>query len=355
MSSDASNPPKQAPDAHLEEAPDPDEDDLSDLDDVLDEFAATRLDSKPAPSSSGPGRPSTTTAAAPSSTSGTTTAGILPDDDEFARQLQAGMADLLGELESSPDMQRQFEQLVKELGEAAEAAAPSQPASQQKPNAAKDKESGKAADVAAMAAAPGVGTPAKPEDSFQDTIRKTMERMQASGESASAAAASQSTAEDDFLAAMLKEMEKGGMGGAFGSDEDFSKMLMGMMEQLTNKEILYEPMKELDQKFPGWLAENGEKTGKEDLQRYRTQAQLVREIVGKFEESGYSDEKVECREYIVERMQKVLLSRAIFLVIHSMLTLVQMQAAGSPPSDLVGDMNSAHEALGELDAGCPTQ
>jgi peroxin-19 len=116
---------------------------------------------------------------------------------------------------------------------------------------------------------------------------------------------------------MLKEMEKGGMGGAFGSDEDFSKMLMGMMEQLTNKEILYEPMKELDQKFPGWLAENGEKTGKEDLQRYQTQAQLVREIVGKFEETGYSDEKVECREYIVERMQKVLLSRAIFLVIHS--------------------------------------
>src|SRR5215469_10479577 len=141
MSSDASKPPKQASDTHLEEAPDPDEDDLSDLDDVLDEFAATRLDSKPAPSSSGPGRPSTTTAAAPSSTSGTTTAGILPDDDEFARQLQAGMADLLGELESSPDMQRQFEQLVKELGEAAEAAAPSQPASQQKPNAAKDKES----------------------------------------------------------------------------------------------------------------------------------------------------------------------------------------------------------------------
>jgi peroxin-19 len=355
MSSDASKAPKQTPDAQPEEAPDPDEDELSDLDDVLDEFATTRLDSKPVPASSGPGRPSNT--AVPSSTSGTTTAGILPDDDEFARQLQAGMADLLGELESSPDMQRQFEQLVKELGEAAEAAAPpSQTTSQQKqPTAAKDKETGKDANATATAAVPGVGMPDKPEDSFQDTIRKTMERMQASGESASAAAASQSATEEDFLAAMLKEMEKGGMGGGFGSDEDFSKMLMGMMEQLTNKEILYEPMKELDQKFPGWLEENGEKVGKEDLQRYRTQAQLVKEIVGKFEETGFSDEKVECREYIVERMQKVLLSRANFLMKHSMLTLVQMQAAGSPPSDLVGDMNSAQEALGELDAGCPTQ
>lgn len=34
---------------------------------------------------------------------------------------------------------------------------------------------------------------------------------------------------------------------------------------------------------------------------------------------------------------------------------VQMQAAGSPPPDLVGDMNAAQEALGDLDAGCPQQ
>jgi len=35
--------------------------------------------------------------------------------------------------------------------------------------------------------------------------------------------------------------------------------------------------------------------------------------------------------------------------------MLQMQSAGSPPSDLVGDMDAAQEALGELDAGCPTQ
>jgi len=32
-----------------------------------------------------------------------------------------------------------------------------------------------------------------------------------------------------------------------------------------------------------------------------------------------------------------------------------MQAAGSPPPDLVGDMNAAQEALGDMDAGCPQQ
>lgn len=34
---------------------------------------------------------------------------------------------------------------------------------------------------------------------------------------------------------------------------------------------------------------------------------------------------------------------------------LQMQAAGSPPPDLVGDMNAAQEALSDIDQGCPTQ
>jgi len=62
----------------------------------------------------------------------------------------------------------------------------------------------------------------------------------------------------------------------------------------------------------------------------------VKEIVGRFERKGYSDENEDDREYIVERMQK-------------------MQAAGSPPPDLVGDMSAAQEALGDLEGGCPTQ
>lgn len=71
--------------------------------------------------------------------------------------------------------------------------------------------------------------------------------------------------------------------------------------------ILYEPMKELHDKFPAWLEANREKVSKEDLGRYEEQHRLVTEIVGKFEEKGYSDEKVEAREYIVDKMQKVCL------------------------------------------------
>lgn len=34
---------------------------------------------------------------------------------------------------------------------------------------------------------------------------------------------------------------------------------------------------------------------------------------------------------------------------------IQMQAAGSPPPDLVGDMQAAQEAFGAPEESCPTQ
>lgn len=190
------------------------------------------------------------------------------------------MEQLLGQ----GDFQKQFEDIMKEMGDAVGA----------DPSAApKEGDSSESK----------TETAAKGEPSFQDSIRKTMERMQESGDSATAAAAS-SSSQDDLLAQMLKEMEQGGFGGE-GSDEDFSKVLMGMMEQLTNKEILYEPMKELNDKFPDWMEKNKDKVEKDDLKRYEEQQVLVKEITARFERQGYSDENAQDREYIVERMQKV--------------------------------------------------
>ena len=82
-------------------------------------------------------------------------------------------------------------------------------------------------------------------------------------------------------------------------------MLLGMMEQLTNREILYEPMKELHGKFPGWMRENVGKVEEGDMRRYKEQQRLVAEIVARYEREGYRDEDEKDREYIVERMQKV--------------------------------------------------
>ncbi|KAF4344675.1 peroxisomal biogenesis factor 19 [Fusarium beomiforme] len=296
----------------MEDVPDPDEDDLDDLDDMLDEFSTVKLDQSKL---SGGAASSSKPEASKDSAS-----GKQPEvedafsEEEFAKQLQAGMADLLGELEQSPDMQAQFEDIFKHIA-AAEGAGDAPPPSNPK----------------------GPSSQPPPEDaSFQDTIKRTMERMQASGDQATAAAASGSA--DDFMSEMLKQLSSGDLGdlGGDGSEEEFSKMLMGMMEQLTNKEILYEPMKELDEKFPEWLIKNRDSTPKEDLKRYEEQQAIVREIVAKFEEKTYSDSNATDREFIVDKMQK-------------------MQAAGSPPSDLVGDMQSAQDALNPGDEACNPQ
>ncbi|CAH0005006.1 unnamed protein product [Clonostachys byssicola] len=305
----------------VESFPDPDEDDLDDLDDMLDEFSSVKIDAKPATASPNPPPPTASAAPKPETAP---TAAPVPEpnveedlsEEEFAKQLQAGMADLLGQLDSSPDMQAQFEDMFKKMNEAAEEAGLGEEASKSTEGNAKST------------AAPPVN-----DASFQDTIRRTMERMQNSGEQATAAAAS--SGENDFMSEMLKQLSSGELGGE-GGDEEFSKMLMGMMEQLTNKEILYEPMKELHEKFPAWLEKNRASTPADDLKRYDLQQKLVNEIVAKFEERTYSDSNAADREYIVDRMQK-------------------MQEAGSPPSDLVGSMPSAQEALSMPDDQCNPQ
>ncbi|QSZ31730.1 hypothetical protein DSL72_001298 [Monilinia vaccinii-corymbosi] len=302
--------------AEPEDVPDPDEDDLDDLDDMLEEFNTVKPESKaPVPAatttSSGPRNP-------PVANDPLLDGGEGLSDDDFAKQLQAGMAELMGELETSPEMQAQFESMLKEMDALGDTGPAPQPPSAPKPGSSKSK---------STAGPTG-------EESFQETIKKTMERMQASGDQATAAAAAEDNS-DDLLAEMMKAMQAGGMDGE-GSEEDFSKMLLGMMEQLTNKEILYEPMKELDDKFPAWLEKNSASTPADDLKRYKEQQVFVREIVARFEQKTYKDENAADREYIVERMQK-------------------MQAAGSPPADLVGDMAAAQEAFGAPEEGCPTQ
>lgn len=146
---------------------------------------------------------------------------------------------------------------------------------------------------------------AEQPESFNDAIQRTMERMKESGNRATEAANTDDGLSEDMLAQLLKAVEAGAAGA--GEDGDLTKMFMGMMEQLSNKEMLYEPMKELDGKFGPWMEKKKAEgtVAAEDMERYETQARVVKQIVEKFEEAGYSDEDPKCREYVWERMQEV--------------------------------------------------
>lgn len=270
---------------------------------MLDEFQSTKLDSSKSATV-----PAAAAAEAPSAAP--QPADDEPSMDEFARHIQASMADMMKELEQDPESMKQFEQLMKGFADPKEFDVGPEPAATSPSSSAK-------ATTGAATAAPTAGpsaptakstaagaAPGASDAAFQDTIRRTMERMKAS--SASADESVKNPAEDDMMAQLLKELAAAGGEGADG-DDAFSKMLLGMMEQLTNKDILYEPMKELDGKFDDWLAENTTtgKIKKEDEDRYREQRRLVGEIVKRFDKEGYSDANAGDREYIVDRMQKV--------------------------------------------------
>lgn len=270
---------------------------------MLDQFQDTKLSDKP--------KSAPTTAATPQTQPSPSTANAAkeaeePSVDEFAKHIQQSMADMLKELEQDPESMQQFEQLMKGFADPKEFDIGADDLKTENgEGATKSAEGAKSSAGAASSSSAAKN----PDAAFQDTIKRTMERMKASSQSADSAASN--PAEDDMMQALLKELAAQGDGA--DGDDTFSKMLLGMMEQLTNKEILYEPMRDLNGKFDGWLATNatGAKLSKEDEDRYREQRRLVKEIVTRFEQDGYSDANPQDREYIVERMQAVSACRAL--------------------------------------------
>ncbi|KAJ5326956.1 Pex19 protein [Penicillium brevicompactum] len=326
---------------------DNDEDsEFDELDDVLDDF------SKPKPEAA-PAQPAPAQSPAPAQDPST---GIAPpdfDEDAFLKQLEQDMANMMGggapaAPTADPNVQSTVDQgaemFAKQLEESG---VPPGDFLKQLLADVMAEQGGAGGSGAAAAGAsnakPQSSAPEasseQPADSFNDAIKRTMGRMKESGDKATAAASNEDDLSDDMIAQLLKAVEAGADGA--GEDGDLSKMFMGMMEQLSNKEMLYEPMKELDVKFGPWLEKNksGGSVPIEDIERFQKQAEIVKQIVTKFEERSYSDDDPKCREYIWERMQ-------------------EMQAAGSPPEELVsnplmGDLGGGAAGAGMPD--CPQQ
>ena len=267
---------------------------------VLDDF------SKPKPEEpSKPSQPTQSTAANP------------PDLDEeaFMKQLEQDMANMMGHAakESGTSDNAAFEAAVNQGADGftkqlEESGIPpgdflkqllADVMAEEGGEKSKSPASGPANAPASGSAPAGGDAP----ESFNDAIQRTINRMKDSGDKATAAAAEDDT--DDLVAQLMKAVEAGASGA--GDDGDLSKMFMGMMEQLSNKEMLYEPMKELDDKFGPWLEKNKgtDKVSAEDMSRFVKQATIVKDIVTKFEEPGYTDKDSKCRDYVWEKMQEV--------------------------------------------------
>jgi len=89
---------------------------------------------------------------------------------------------------------------------------------------------------------------------------------------------------DDFMKEMAKEWESTLSGnGEEGQEEVVGQVVDGMMKQLLSKEFMYEPMKDICDSFPTWLAENKSKLNEKDYEQYGKQYQYFQRIVHVYE------------------------------------------------------------------------
>lgn len=109
------------------------------------------------------------------------------------------------------------------------------------------------------------------------------------------------------------------------------------MSSIMSKEVLYEPLKELGEKFPPYLSENATKLSAEDKTRYESQLDRINKILKIFEDPKYSDEDKDKSIELVELMG-------------------QMQSFGTPPTEVMGDLppgfNLGADGMPQLPEGC---
>ncbi|KJE89376.1 hypothetical protein CAOG_00859 [Capsaspora owczarzaki ATCC 30864] len=138
----------------------------------------------------------------------------------------------------------------------------------------------------------------------------------------------------------LAEQLLAGMGGLGGGDDDdddaggMQAMMEKMMETVLNKDVLYQPMKSLSERYPEYLRENATKISAEDKTRYELQLVCMHKIVATFERTSESSSYKEILELVQE-----------------------MQEHGSPPpeifAELFPDMPASGGPLGALGMGGP--
>ena len=130
---------------------------------------------------------------------------------------------------------------------------------------------------------------------------------------------------EEELNKMFNNFDLGGPGGPDGdSFTNLLPMMEGMMQSLMSKELLYPPMKDIADKFPGWLADNRNKISGELFNKYNKQFDLTQKICFLFESESESDSESQRKE----NFEKV------------MNLMQEMQALGHPPKELTGDNTS---------------
>ncbi|KIK62347.1 hypothetical protein GYMLUDRAFT_41763 [Collybiopsis luxurians FD-317 M1] len=325
------------------------DEDLDELDDVLTEFGSSnrkstgQMPTSPLVSPPPPPPTATTTTSfnrprtntrvdsAPISVPGTgilSSSGVVEENeneelkaalsDEFTRELVKNMQDLMKELTAGSqrpedvieqgseqgddkDKEKETERLMKAAWEAMLIEGMNGATEPEAASSSSTTEKGKASD-------------------FQTKIKQTMDKLKES-ETNLQNQSSTSGAGTESIQSLLNSLKDLGLDGE-GNEEDEAELagfLENMMGQLMGKEVLYEPLKELNDKFPTYLANPPSDLSPTDKTRYEKQYEYVGKIMKIFEDPGYDENDQETGAKVAELMG-------------------EMQNYGAPPESIMGPM-----------------
>ncbi|KAJ1725112.1 Peroxisome chaperone and import receptor [Coemansia erecta] len=210
--------------------------------------------------------------------------------EEFARELAKGMEAMLknpsllggaGAGEGSDlDMQKTLDDLLKQLG-AVQGSTP-----------ADGKDSGASAAASATAVATeDSAKESKDEEkdlsepaTFQDKIKATMSKLKESADKAentSGGAGGLGALGDlGMMDDLLRQMDD------MGDDAQLDSLVDDVIGQLMSKEVLNQPLKDLDDAYPDYLQKNKDKLSKADYERYEKQHSYIKQILALFDEKS---------------------------------------------------------------------
>lgn len=124
---------------------------------------------------------------------------------------------------------------------------------------------------------------------------------------------------DEADAKALEEMiaALGGVGapgaGGDGDSPEMAGLMESMMHALLSKDVLQQPMAEIAEKYPVWIAANRGKLCDEEVQKYERQLELVKELLQVYDESPDDMPRVAA-------------------------LMEEMQALGQPPQEIVQEL-----------------
>lgn len=133
------------------------------------------------------------------------------------------------------------------------------------------------------------------EAGFKDVISNTLDRLKESGTKIDSNLKQEKEAQDsnDVLSQLLGQLVDGaGENGDMNFNEDgMDNAILNILNQMSSKEVLYTPMKEMQVEFTKWLEEHGkEDQYKEKMDIYRNQYALVNDLVNIYEREDYENE-----------------------------------------------------------------